>query len=880
MSLTELQPPKWPVRILRFLLKKQYLEEIEGDMEEIFFEIAETESPKVAKRTYYWEMWRLLRPVLLRSFKSSYAYRPFIMYKNYVTIAWRNLLKKKVYSTINIMGLALGIACCLMIFMYVDHERSFDNYHAKGDRIYRVIHGWDDGAHDIASYWVWGNAPIGQALKDNFPELDKIVQFSGRSDVLLTHGEISHQEEGVFFMDSTVFDVFSWKLLKGNPKTALSAPFSIVLTESTAKKYFGNEDPIGKALKGSESAGRSMAGEYQVTGVMEDVPANSHFRFNALLSMSTFRRSNPDVFPAWGYVDFYTYFLVNDQFDRARFEEKVPAFLSRYKNDPADKYHIEIEPLKEMYLGTVAQRQPGETGSQANLYIFSVIGLFVLTIAIINFMNLSTARSLERGKEVGIRKSIGAARSNLISQFLGESFIIVGLSMIVALGIVVLALPAMNGITGRLLDVSHFITPWNIGVLIIITFMIGIIAGSYPSFVLSSFSPATVLKGVSKSGKAGITLRKALVVFQFSLSIALIAGTLIVSFQMNHILNKDLGFDKEQMLIVDYNYDEAVNDKREVLKTAMEAKPGILSAAFSRSVPGSYFPNAYTEIVAPEGELKGMAQPVFQVGVDFIDHYNLELVAGRSYSRDHPSDTIGGLVINEAAARQFGYAQPAEIVGKKYKQWGREGEVIGVVKDFNFVSLHRNIEPMTLPYEPYASRYLSLKIKSNDIPGTVEEVRQIWTQLAPHRPFLYSFLDDDFDRQYQKDFNFRTLFSTFSSLAIFIACLGLLGLATYTTELRTKEIGIRKVLGASVNSIVTLLSRDFIALVVVAMIIATPAAWYVMNRWLEDFAYRIEIRFWVFLLAGAAAILVAALTISFQAFKAARGNPVTSLRSE
>lgn len=880
MSLTELQPPKWPVRILRFLLKKQYLEEIEGDMEEIFFEIAETESPKVAKRTYYWEMWRLLRPVLLRSFKSSYAYRPFIMYKNYVTIAWRNLLKKKVYSTINIMGLALGIACCLMIFMYVDHERSFDNYHAKGDRIYRVIHGWDDGAHDIASYWVWGNAPIGQALKDNFPELDKIVQFSGRSDVLLTHGEISHQEEGVFFMDSTVFDVFSWKLLKGNPKTALSAPFSIVLTESTAKKYFGNEDPIGKALKGSESAGRSMAGEYQVTGVMEDVPANSHFRFNALLSMSTFRRSNPDVFPAWGYVDFYTYFLVNDQFDRSRFEEKVPAFLSRYKNDPADKYHIEIEPLKEMYLGTVAQRQPGETGSQANLYIFSVIGLFVLTIAIINFMNLSTARSLERGKEVGIRKSIGAARSNLISQFLGESFIIVGLSMIVALGIVVLALPAMNGITGRLLDVSHFITPWNIGVLIIITFMIGIIAGSYPSFVLSSFSPATVLKGVSKSGKAGITLRKALVVFQFSLSIALIAGTLIVSFQMNHILNKDLGFDKEQMLIVDYNYDEAVNDKREVLKTAMEAKPGILSAAFSRSVPGSYFPNAYTEIVAPEGELKGMAQPVFQVGVDFIDHYNLELVAGRSYSRDHPSDTIGGLVINEAAARQFGYAQPAEIVGKKYKQWGREGEVIGVVKDFNFVSLHRNIEPMTLPYEPYASRYLSLKIKSNDIPGTVEEVRQIWTQLAPHRPFLYSFLDDDFDRQYQKDFNFRTLFSTFSSLAIFIACLGLLGLATYTTELRTKEIGIRKVLGASVNSIVTLLSRDFIALVVVAMIIATPAAWYVMNRWLEDFAYRIEIRFWVFLLAGAAAILVAALTISFQAFKAARGNPVTSLRSE
>ncbi|MEJ0028939.1 MAG: ABC transporter permease [Bacteroidota bacterium] len=631
------------------------------------------------------------------------------MYKNYLMIAWRNLLKKKGYSAINILGLALGIACCLLIFMYVDYERSFDNYHTKGDRIYRVAHGSTD--QDLSTYWVWNNAAIGQALYDNFPEVEKVVQFSGRSDMLLSRGEITFQEEGFFFMDSTAFDVFSWKLLKGDPKTALAAPYSIVLTESTAKKYFGDEDPLGKSLKGSEAAGRANEGEYLVTGVMEDVPANSHFSFNLLASMTTFRKARPDLWNEWGYADFYTYFLVNDQFDRAKFEAKIPEFTKRMMKNPDSKYNIIIEPLKDMYMGTVAQRQPGETGSIANLYIFSVIGLFVLTIAIINFMNLSTARSMERGKEVGIRKSIGAQRKSLVSQFMGESFVIVSFSMIVALIIVMIALPGMNNITGRTLSITHFITIQSVGWLIAATVLIGVIAGSYPAFVLSSFNPATVLKGMSKSGRVGVALRRGLVVFQFSLSIALIAGTIVVYFQMSHIMNKDLGFDKERMLILDYNYDGNVNRVRETLKAEMESNPAVISSAFSRSVPGGYFPNAWTEIVSPEGELKGMAQPIFQVGMDFVDHFGLKLVAGRSYSRAHPSDTIGGLVMNEAAARQYGYSNPADIIGKKYKQWGSEGEVIGVVKDFNYISLHNSIEPLTLPLSPYSCRYMILKIK-------------------------------------------------------------------------------------------------------------------------------------------------------------------------
>ncbi|HSF52886.1 MAG TPA: FtsX-like permease family protein, partial [Algoriphagus sp.] len=408
----------------------------------------------------------------------------------------------------------------------------------------------------------------------------------------------------------------------------------------------------------------------------------------------------------------------------------------------------------------------------------------------------------------------------------------------------------------------------------------GLLAGFYPALVLSGFQPVMILKGINKSDARGVNLRKGLVVFQFSLSIALIAGTIIVYTQMNHLLEKDLGFDKEQMLVLDYNYDEIVNSRSSALKNELEAKPEILSAAFSRSVPGSYFPNAGTSIQNPEGEMIGLGQAIFQVGLDFITHFDMELVAGRSYSRDYPSDSSSALVVNEAAARQYGYANPADIVGKKFEQWGREGEVIGVVKDFHFISLHRDIEPLTLPFEAYASRFLSLKVKSDNMEKTISEVEEIWKRVAPHRPFLYSFLDEDFNKQYASDFRFRKIFTTFSVLAILIACLGLLGLATYTAEQRTKEIGIRKVMGADVSSIVKLLSKDFIKLVFVAILIATPVSWYAMNKWLEGFAYQAPIQWWIFLIVGFLAIVVALVTISFQSVKAALMNPVKSLRSE
>jgi putative ABC transport system permease protein len=880
----DIHPPQWPLKVLKFFVKKEYHEEIEGDMEEIFRDNLQLKSVALAKRIYTWEILKLLRPILLKNIKQSSSLIPFAMLENYFKIAWRNLIKKATYSLINIFGLALGIACCLLIFMFVQDELSYDNYHANGDRIYRVTHGSTsvDEANGGRPYpfWVWGNAPIGPRLLSEFPEIDKVVQFSGRADILLSKEDKLYQEEGIFFIDSTVFDVFSWELVKGDPKTALAAPYSMVLTETTARKYFGNEDPLGKSLTGSASSGRSEANDYVITGVMKDLPSNSHFRFNVLASMSTFKKSRPEVFDEWGYVDFYTYFLVNEKFDRAAFEKKIPDFISRSLGRSDSKYTIVIEPLKDMYLRSDAERQPGETGSLPNIYVFSVIGIFILVIAIINFMNLSTARSMERAKEVGIRKSIGAYRSSLIFQFLGESFIIVLLSMVVALLLVVISLPSMADLTGKVFMLQNLLDWQTIIVFVTGLVLISIVAGSYPALALSSFGTVKVLKGVTNSNLGGANLRRILVVFQFSLSIALIAGTIIVYMQMNHLLDKDLGFDKERMLVIDYNYDGAVNAKSEALRIEMESNPAILSAAFSRSVPGSYFPNAYTQIESKEGEIQGLAQPVFQVGMDFIPHFGLKLVAGRSYSREFPADSGKALVINEAAAKQYGYTNPADIIGRKFKQWGREGEVIGVVKDFNFVSLHRVIEPLTLPLAPYESRYLSLKVKSEDLVRTVKEVEDIWRKFAPHRPFLYSFLDQDFNRQYQSDFIFRKLFTTFSCLAIFIACLGLLGLATYTAQQRTKEIGIRKVLGAEVTNIVMLLSKDFIMLVAVSILIATPVSWYYMNEWLQGFAYRMDIQPWIFVLAGLVAVAIALFTISFQSLRSAHMNPVSSLRSE
>ncbi len=801
-----------------------------------------------------------------------------IMFKNYLKIAWRNVIKNKGYAAINIGGLAIGLACCLMITLYVKNEYSFDRYHEKGDHIYRVVH--HRNSDDLADSWIWGNAPVGKALKEDFPEVIEKVQFSGRSDILLKHGENAFQEGDTFYADPSVFSVFSWPLVSGDTATALEVPYSIVLTETAAKKYFGNEDPLGKSIEGT--GGRANDGTYTVTGIMKDIPANSHFRFDVLMSMSSFEQTRPGVFDAWGYVDFYTYFLVADNFDPIAFQEKVPAFLDRHI-DPADReayyYDISFESLNEVYLQSKAARQPGVTGSLTNIYIFILIGIFILIVASINFMNLATARSLERAKEVGIRKVIGADRKRLIYQFLGESLILVLIASILGLLIAFYTLPWIGDITGKNLVRADLVKPSILFLFLGMAAVTGLISGSYPAFVLSSFKPARVLKGVFKTSHHGANLRKGLVVFQFSLSIALIASTVLVYHQLDFMKSKDLGFDREQQMILDFNWDGYVLGNVERIKKDFLDHPDVTSVSVSRTVPGTHFPAAGTEIETYEGPMEHFEPFIFEVDANFITHFDMKLVAGRSFSPDFPADSISSLVINEAAARDFGYSDPEAILGKKFEQWGRTGTIIGVVEDFNYLSLHQQVAPLTIRQVPYG-RYISLKLNSNDYQRTISEIERKWKEIIPHRPFLFGFLDESFNEQYAADTRFTQLFTLFSFLAIFIACLGLLGLATNSAMQRTREIGIRKVLGAKVSSIITLLSTDFLKLVFTAIIIAIPFSWFAMTKWLEDFAYSVEIKWWVFGIAGVIAIVIATLTISFHAIKAAVANPVNSLRRE
>ncbi len=801
------------------------------------------------------------------------------MFRTYIKIAWRNLVKNKIYSFINIGGLAIGMACFLMITMFIRHELSYDQYHVQADNIYRVVHHFKHQNSEVRQ--IWGSAPIGEALKSNFSEVQETVQFSGRCDILLKHEDKAFQESNCFFVDSSVFDVFSWTLLSGNPKTALEAPYSIVLTESMAKKYFGDKDPMGKTIEGGRTGGRANEGVYTVTGVMKDVPSNSHFTFDILMSMSSFRQSNENIFGFWGYVDFYTYFLVKDEFNLASFQSKVDQYLKEnLPEDEAETYFLSFEPLIRAYLYSDAERQPGVVGNLSNIFVFMIIGLFILVIACINFMNLATARSLERAKEVGIRKVIGADKKGLIYQFLGESLVMVFLASIVGIVIVIIALKGMQEITGKDFEIKHIFDGFTIIVYSATVLCTGFLAGMYPAFILSGFKPVSVLKGVFKTSPQGAILRKGLVIFQFSLSIALIASTVIVYSQLEYMLNKSLGFNREHMLTVDFNYDAQVLNKLDVIKNTFLSNSSVSSVSASRSVPGSYFPGAGTEIEIPQGDMVHQTLSLFEVDIDFIPHFGIDMAAGRPYSRDFPSDTASSMIINEAAAKLYGYKNPKEIIGKRFSQWGKEGRVVGVVKDFNYLSLHQNVEPLALRLEPLSSRYFTLKVQSENLPNTIAEIESQWKSLVPHRPFVYNFLNDSFNKQYIADIRFKKLFTLFSSLAILIACLGLLGLATYSAVQRTKEIGVRKVLGAEASSIVKLLSIDFMKLVVIAILVATPFSWYAMHKWLEGYAYQIHVNWWVFCISGCIAIVIALFTVSFQAIRAARVNPVKSLRTE
>lgn len=803
------------------------------------------------------------------------------MFQHFLLIARRNLLKRKLYSFINIIGLAIGMTCCIVIALYVQHELSYDRYNTKHDRIYRVLQtfrsvekGQKIPTPAPEDYWVWGSAPVGPALAADFPQIKEVVQFMSPVSLLLEYKDKRIQQENLVCMDSTAFKVFSWKLLQGNPKTALVAPNSIVLTQTVAKKIFGNDNALAKML-------RVDNGDlFNVTGVVADVPANSQITFNGLISMTTARKGQGDVFNMWGYVDFYTYFLLKDNTDIASMKAQIPAFLKRHNSsDPG--YTIAFEKMDDAYLHSKAIRQPGPVGSMSNIYLFCCIGFIILIIACVNFMNLSTARSLERAKEVGVRKVLGVQPAALRWQFLFESLLISVMAGVLAVFFTKLSLPVVSALSGKEFSPKVFFNGQLAAWMAILTLATGVLAGIYPAWFLSRFKPTAVLKGVFKPSHSNISLRKALVVFQFTLSITLIAGTAIVYTELKFLNNHDLGFVKDQMLVLNFEGDGQVQKNIERIKQSLAKQPGVLSVAAARAVPGEFLPNAGTGIEGPNGQMISKIPLIYEIDFDFIPCLKIQMAAGRNYSRAFLTDSTQAMVINEAAAKLYGYQHPADAVGKMFDQWGRKGKIIGVVKDFNFRSLHTAIEPLTLRYGMANSlNRILVAVKGDHIAATIKGLEKTWKAEAPQRPFLYHFLDQSFNEQYESDQHFGYLFSLFSCLAILIACLGLFGLATFTAQQRIKEIGIRKVLGASVYNIVALISKDFLRLVLIATVIAVPLCILIMNQWLKDFAYRIAISPGIFIATAFIALFIALVTISWQTVKAALANPVQSIKNE
>src|SRR5579863_324614 len=793
------------------------------------------------------------------------------MLKNYFKIAFRNLWRHRVFSLINILGLTVGMTACFLIFLYVRFELSYDKFHSKGDRIYRIICDIKTPTEVMkpgGPSWA-----VGPHLMGGFPQVEATVRTTD-DELLVRRGNVKFQEKKSLWADSSFFQVFDFKLIKGNPHTALNDPLNVVFSESAVKKYFGNTDPIGQTIL--------LTGEgftAKITGVMKDIPENSMIQADMLVSMNTLtRKLNPNLDNQWGNYGNRTYVLLKPGANAASFEKQLPAFLEKMNGTEMKQLNmyptLMLEKFPEAYLHST--RNDSNSGSIKNVYIFSIVAVFILLIACFNFINLTTARSAERAKEVGIRKVVGAGRRQLTAQFIGESIMICLIAFLLTLAAAALLLPSFNQLAGKTLSNGVFENWRFIGMLFLASIGIGLLAGLYPALVLSSFRPVTVLKGRFSTGAKGILLRRGLVISQFTISIALIISTIIVYLQMNFMRSQDLGFSKDQMMVINSNGDPA----RDAFVHAVEGLPNVKSVSMSSSVPGGGNMGAYSKIQNAKGVMQIANLDLYFVDFDYLKQFNIKVVAGRMFSRQFMTDTTQAMILNESAVKSFGYRSPQDAVGRDFDQWGRRGKIIGVMKDFHFKSLQEEIKPLSMRIEPNGCSLVSVKVSANNLPSTISAIESKWNALIPARPFSYFFLDEFFDEQYKSEQRFGKLFLNFAILAIIISCLGLLGLASYSTMQRTREIGIRKVLGATIPNIVNLLSIDFLTLVGIAIIIASPIALFAMHKWLQDFAYRLPISWWIFAVAAVAATIIAILTVSFQAIKAAVANPVKSLRTE
>ncbi|MCP4728264.1 MAG: FtsX-like permease family protein, partial [bacterium] len=853
------KPPGFAGWVFRTLLFEKESRFLTGDYAEIY-NIMHQEKGRLKALLWYWTHLLITIPHIMKKF----SLRSGAMLKNYIKITFRNIKRQKGYSFINIFGLAIGMACCILILLFIQDELSYDRYHENADNIYRVT--YNEVIGGVFADYALSPFSFAPAMVEELPEVESFVRFFRRNG-LITIGEKNFEENGILYADSTFFEIFSHEFIQGVPESCLEAPRSIVLTEESALKLFGTKNVLGRTLLFNSSD------ELQVTGIIKNVPDNSHFSFNYIISSSTLLSTSErfrNLYGGWLTIFGWSYVLLDENADTAEIERKFEDIFERNSGSVAREYGIEVQmklqKITDIHLRSQLQSEIGATGDIVYVYIFSAIAAFILVIACINFINLSTARSVKRAKEVGLRKVFGAARKRLTYQFISESISLAFIGLFISFIVVTITLPLFNDITGKSISLIELNRPvlWAGAVLLVL--FTGLFAGSYPAFYLSSFDPVSALKNKYEKTRGSLNFRNVLVILQFTISITLITSTFIIMEQLDYMKNKNLGFEKEQVLAVRIFGRELAQNK-ETLKNELKQNPGIVDVSFCSGFPGRVN-NILTVLQEGKPINESHTMDYVNVDFDFVKTFGVEIVQGRDFSTQYSTDTSGTFLINETAARKLDWGDQAvgKLIGFSPDNMNR---IVGIVKDFHFKSLKRMIEPLVITLDTDISRYLTVKIKTGNLPETISFIEDNWKKFESDRAFDYFFIDDHFNSLYRSEEKLGKIITSFALIAIIVACLGLFGLASFTAEQKTKEIGIRKVLGAASSKLILILSAEFTKWVIVANAIALPSAYYLMNNfWLGEFAYPASIGLKLFSITFFLSLVIALLTVGFQALKA------------
>ncbi len=874
------QPPKWADRFLRWFCSPEQVEILQGDLHELYHERLSRGGRSKANLIFIAEVFDLLRPFAIKR-KRTRKINSTDMLRNYLIVAIRNIRNQKIYSGINITGLAIGLACFILVSLYILDELSYDRMHSKADRIYRLTEKFESdgvGEHSASQPF-----PVGPTLVNDFPSLvEKSVRlFNFQSPTLaLANRKLDKEfnESSIFFADSTFLDVFDFEMLAGNKETALDEPNSILITRSMAKKYFDDDDPMGQILEfqGAEN--------YAVTGILEDAPLNAHFQFDFIISFSSLKNIYGGRYPrTWYWNPCWTYVVLPQNTAPETFHDQMPGFIDKYFPDfIKEDLTLILQPLTDIHLHSKLDYEIQANGNSNNVYIFSGVAILVLLIAVINFINLSTARASKRAKEVGIRKTLGSSKGKLVNQFILESVMYTFFAVVLSLVIVFLTLPYFNQLAEKSISLITLLTPTYIISLFGLIILVGLSSGFYPAFVLSSFSTISVLKN-SHLKIRGFGFRRVLVAAQFVISMMLIVSTIIAISQLQYLQDDDLGFNKEHVIMIPVIRSPMGQHYKSFKAEAMKS-PDIISMTAVEEIVGAKHQVANYQF----GEMeRSKPFPHFQMRHDFVRTFNIPMAAGRAYDENILSDDSAALVINEALVRNLGWEDAESAIGKPVKFGSRpNGRVVGVVKDYNFVSKHHPIAPLVLQLNLHSRafelfiKYVAVRVQAENTQAAIDHLDQTWKKFIPNRPFDFFFLDDKLNDSYRAEQKLTKVTIAFSMLAILVACLGLFGLATYSVEQRTKEIGVRKVLGISPGDIMWLLSKEFLIIIAISILISTPLSYFLLNEWLNGFAYRVAITLWPFLIAGFTTLIVAIATVSYHAFRASHINPVEVLKYE